>query len=119
TTPTDRIRASTGSHQASLPTVQTGTKTRTESTYKRGQSGVQVNPYGHDPNKLMFDGAGQSPIGHRTKYVEAVILGPDYEFLWYQFNCKEYVYDIQARMFRIRISPRSVLAEISKVVCSR
>ena len=42
TTPTDRIRASTGSHQASLPTVQTGTKTRTESTYKRGQSGVQV-----------------------------------------------------------------------------
>ncbi|MGD9838902.1 MAG: hypothetical protein AB7F72_11390, partial [Afipia sp.] len=41
-TPTDRIRASTGSHQASLPTVQTGTKTRTESTYKRGQSGVQV-----------------------------------------------------------------------------
>lgn len=78
-----------------------------------------VHPYGHDPNKLMFDGAGQSPIGHRTKYVEAVILGPDYEFLWYQFNCKEYVYDIQARMFRIRISPRSVLAEISKVVCSR
>ena len=42
TTPTDRTRASTGSHRPSLQPAPTGAKHRTESTYKRGQIGEQV-----------------------------------------------------------------------------
>lgn len=39
TTPTDRTRASMGSHQPSLQPAPTGAKPRTDSTYKRGQIG--------------------------------------------------------------------------------
>src|SRR4051794_26792116 len=42
TTPTDRTRASTGSHRPSLQPAPTGAKPRTDSTYKRGQIGEQV-----------------------------------------------------------------------------
>src|ERR1700761_6912203 len=44
TTPTDRTRASTGSHRPSLQPAPTGAKPRTDSPYKRGQIGEQVTP---------------------------------------------------------------------------
>jgi transposase InsO family protein len=44
TTPTDRTRASTGSHRPSLQPARLKGRTRTDSTYKRGQTGEQVRP---------------------------------------------------------------------------
>ena len=45
TTPTDRTRASTGSHQPSSQHAPTGGKTGTDSPYERGQIGEQVSGY--------------------------------------------------------------------------
>src|ERR1700691_6158748 len=45
TTPTDRTRASTGSHQPSLQHAPRRGKTGTDSPYDRGQIGEQVNRY--------------------------------------------------------------------------
>ena len=42
TTPTDRTRASMGSHRPSSQPAPTGAKPRTDSTYKRRQIGEQV-----------------------------------------------------------------------------
>jgi hypothetical protein len=48
TTPTDRTRASTGSHRPSLQPARLKGRTRTDSTYKRGQTGEVPNSRAND-----------------------------------------------------------------------
>lgn len=76
-------------------------------------------PFGRDPNAPWTVYGQRSTVGDWVNIVEAVILDPEFNLLWYRFDCKGHAYDKQARLASIFIPPRSVLGAIEKTVCTK
>lgn len=75
-------------------------------------------PFGTDPNARMRGYTYDEPAGDWVNIVEVIILGPEYEMLWYRFNCKGRAAEIKVGGINYAyIPPRSVMGGIERIVC--